>query len=52
MTDDEIKQHLVKFQAALVHGPAEMMLMFSFMRPDVSQHWRHWTSQGCQNFSP
>jgi len=34
MNDDEIKRHLVKFRGI---GPwtAEMMLMFSFMRPDV-----------------
>ena len=34
MTDEAIKQHLVKFRGI---GPwtAEMMLMFSFMRPDV-----------------
>ena len=34
MSDDEIKRHLVKFRGI---GPwtAEMMLMFSFMRPDV-----------------
>ena len=34
MTDEEIKQHLVKFRGI---GPwtAEMMLMFSFMRPDI-----------------
>ena len=34
MTDKEIKQHLIQFKGI---GPwtAEMMLMFSFMRPDV-----------------
>ena len=34
MTDKDIKQHLVKFRGI---GPwtAEMMLMFSFMRPDI-----------------
>ena len=34
MTDNEIKQHLIQFKGI---GPwtAEMMLMFSFMRPDV-----------------
>ena len=34
MTDIEIKQHLIQFRGI---GPwtAEMMLMFSFMRPDV-----------------
>ncbi len=34
MTDDAIKKHLVQFRGI---GPwtAEMMLMFSFMRPDV-----------------
>ena len=34
MTDEEIKQHLIQFKGI---GPwtAEMMLMFSFMRPDV-----------------
>ena len=34
MTDEAIKQHLVKFRGI---GPwtAEMMLMFSFMRPDI-----------------
>ena len=34
MTDNEIKQHLIQFRGI---GPwtAEMMLMFSFMRPDV-----------------
>ena len=34
MTDEDIKQHLIQFKGI---GPwtAEMMLMFSFMRPDV-----------------
>ena len=34
MTDSEIKQHLIQFRGI---GPwtAEMMLMFSFMRPDI-----------------
>ncbi len=34
MTDDEIKTHLIQFKGI---GPwtAEMMLMFSFLRPDV-----------------